>query len=61
MSKIINTHQGSMLHILRYFWFASLSKSLTKADLFIINGACKNLKWVSWQIYLKKMNYDKKH
>ena len=53
MSKIINTHQGSKLNILRYFWFASLSKSLTKADLFIINCACK--------IYLKKMNYDKKH
>ena len=41
MSKIINTHQGSMLHILRYFWFASLPKSLTEADLFIINGVCK--------------------
>ena len=53
MSKIINTHQGSKLNILRYFWFASLSKSLTKADLFIINCACK--------IYFKKMNYDKKH
>lgn len=41
MSKIINTHQGSKLNILRYFWFASLSKSLTKADLFIINCECK--------------------
>ena len=41
MSKIINTHQGSKLNILRYFWFASLPKSLTEADLFIINGACK--------------------
>ena len=41
MSKITNSHQGSKLNILRYFWFAYLSKSLTKADLFIINCACK--------------------